>query len=116
MTGSSRRLQKMNYELSDLLVLAVLIGLASFWWQAHAAKDLALEFTRRYCASVDVQLLDDALVLSGFWLKRDPAGKLCLRRSYSFEFTTTGEERYHGATVMLGRRLESVQLAPHRLN
>lgn len=106
----------MNYDLSDLIVWAVFIGLAYFWWQAHAAKEMALQATRKYCESVGVQLLDDGLALRGFWIKRDGAGNLCLRRSYSFEFTTTGDQRYHGATVMLGRRLESVQLDPHRLN
>jgi hypothetical protein len=63
-----------------------------------------------------VQLLDDSVVLRGFWLQRDPRGALRVRRSYLFEFTSTGNERYHGCTVMLGRRVETIQLAPHRLN
>lgn len=106
----------MNYDLSDLVVWGVFIGLAYFWWQTRAATELALKVTRDHCESVGVQLLDDGLALRGFWIKRDAVGNLCLRRSYSFEFTSTGEERYHGATVMLGRRLESVQLDPHRMN
>jgi uncharacterized protein DUF3301 len=106
----------MNFDLIDLIIWSTFIGAACFWWQAHAVKELALRATKNYCASVGVQLLDDGLALRGFWIQRNAAGSLCLRRSFLFEFTTTGEQRYHGSTVMLGRRLEGVQLAPHRLN
>jgi hypothetical protein len=106
----------MNFDLNDLMIWGVFIAVVCFWWQANGTKELALKATRSYCESVGVQLLDDGLALRGFWWRRDAAGNLCLRRSYLFEFTTTGEQRYHGTTVMLGRRLESVQLDPHRLN
>lgn len=106
----------MYFELSDVAIWLAFLGIAAFWWQSHAVKDLALKVTREHCERMGVQLLDDGLALRGFWIKRDANGSLCLRRSYLFEFTTTGEQRYHGATVMLGRRLESVELAPHRLN
>lgn len=106
----------MNFDLNDLMIWGVFIGIACFWWQAYATKEFALKATRNYCESVGVQLLDDGLAMRGFALRRDASGNLRLRRSYSFEFTTTGEQRYHGTTVMLGRRLESVQLDPHRLN
>ena len=106
----------MNFDLSDLMIWGAFIAAACFWWQAYAVKESALKATKAYCESVGVQLLDDGLALRGFWLRRDAAGNLRLRRSFLFEFTTTGEQRYHGCTVMLGRRLESVQLAPHRLN
>ena len=106
----------MNFNLSDLVICATFIAAACFWWNAHAVKELAFKATKAYCESVGVQLLDDGLALRGFWMRRDGFGNLCLRRSFLFEFTTTGEQRYYGSTVMLGRRLESVQLAPHRLN
>lgn len=106
----------MNFDLSDLMIWGGFIAAACFWWRAQAVKELAFKATKAHCESVGVQLLDDGLALRGLWLRRDAAGNLCLRRSFLFEFTTTGEQRYHGCTVMLGRRLESVQLAPHRLN
>lgn len=103
------------FDLSDIALLLLLGAGAWFWWQAHAVKEAALAQTRRYCRNFDVQLLDETVVLRGVWLKRD-RGTLRLRRSYWFEFTTTGEQRYHGVTMMLGRRVESIQLEPHRLN
>jgi Protein of unknown function (DUF3301) len=106
----------MYFDLSDVAVLSLFITAAVFWWQGYAVKELALKATKAHCAAVGVQLLDESVALRGFWIRRDTSGNLCLRRSFLFEFTTTGEQRYHGCTLMLGRRLESVQLAPHRLN
>jgi hypothetical protein len=106
----------MNFDLSDLALWGAFIAAAVFWWRAYAVKELALKATKAHCEAVGVQLLDDGVALRGFWVRRDAAGNLRLRRSFLFEFTTTGEQRYHGCTVMLGQRVESVQLAPHRLN
>jgi hypothetical protein len=49
-------------------------------------------------------------------LARDEDGRLRLRRIYAFEFTETGDNRRHGAIVMLGARLEDLRLEPYRMN
>jgi hypothetical protein len=38
-----------------------------------------------------------------------------LRRTYTFEFSDTGNNRRNGAIVMLGARLEDLQLEPYPL-
>lgn len=103
------------FELSDVVLLLVLVFAGYFWWRAHAVKEIALAQTRRHCRAFDVQLLDESVVLRGVWLKRD-GGTWRLRRSYWFEFATTGEQRYHGVTMMMGARVESIQLEPHRID
>ena len=106
----------MNVELQDV-VLLLLFGLAAgWWWRAHAVKELALQATREHCRRYEVQLLDESVVLRGLWLQRDATGTLRVRRSYTFEFTSTGERRHHGCTIMLGFRAETIQLEPHQLN
>lgn len=106
----------MAIELSDLaLVFALIVG--AYWaWRAYAVKEMVLHIVRKHCVAMDVQLLDDSAVLRGFWWKRDARGTLRIRRSYDFEFTSTGDERYSGSVVMLGLQLEAIQLEPHRLN
>lgn len=106
----------MYFELSDVVIWMSFLGIAALWWQGHAVKDLALKATRDYCESMGVQLLDDGLALRRLWVQRNASGTLCLRRTYAFEFTTTGEQRYHGTATMLGRRLDAVQLEPHRID
>ncbi|MBN4055541.1 DUF3301 domain-containing protein, partial [bacterium AH-315-K03] len=83
---------------------------------SQGIKQLALKETKSYCEKMEVQLLDEGVALRGFWLKRDDRGNVRLWRSYLFEFTSTGNERYNGRIILLGRRVESITLDPHRLN
>lgn len=106
----------MTIDLQDLFLLLLFAAGCYWWWRAHAVKEVALQATREHCRNFDVQLLDESVVLRGLWLKRDAQGVLRVRRSYLFEFTATGERRHHGSTVMLGLRLETIQLEPHQLN
>ena len=79
-------------------------------------KEIALAATRRYCREMDLDLLDDSVVLRGFWLKRDSRGSLRMWRSFLFEFSTTGEERYQGRIILLGNTVETIQLQAHRFD
>lgn len=106
----------MAIELSDIALLLLFATGAYWWWRGYAVKEVALNMARAHCRAFDVQLLDESVVLRGLWFKRDASGILRVRRSYTFEFTSTGDERYHGCVVMLGPLLETVQFEPHRLN
>lgn len=106
----------MFIELSDLALVLILVVIAYWCWRAYAVKEMVLRIVRKHCKEMDVQLLDDSVVLRGLWFKRDTDNALRVRRSYEFEFTSTGDERYHGSAVVLGMRLEAIQLEPHRLN
>ena len=102
--------------LSDIAIAMVFVPFCLLWWNAQGVKQAALAATRRYCKKMEVQLLDDVVSLRGFWFKRNKRGALQLWRSYNFEFTATGDERYGGQIVLIGRQIESIELAPHRLN
>lgn len=106
----------MVYTLADVGIALVFFVLVFLWWTAQGAKQLALQATRQYCRQMDVQLLDDVVALRGFWLKRDENGGVRIWRSYNFEFTATGNERYQGRIILLGRSVEQILLEPHRLN
>ena len=106
----------MFIELSDLAIVLGLAVIVYWYWRAYAVKEMVLRIVRKHCQEMNVQLLDDSVVLRGLWFKRDAHDALRVRRSYEFEFTSTGDERYHGSAVVLGLRLEAIQLEPHRLN
>ena len=103
------------FDLNDVLVFSVFIAFCMLWWNAQGIKQIALKATKDHCKKVDVQLLDDGVVLHGFWLKRDTRGSMRLWRSYNFEFTSTGNERYNGRVTLLGRFVEEIHLDPHRI-
>ena len=104
----------MTFEISDLLWLLVAYACMWYWWSAKGAKELALNTTRRHCKQLDLQLLDDSIALRAFWLKRDTRGRMRLWRSYDFEFSSTGDDRYSGRIVLLGLSVESIDLQTHR--
>ncbi len=104
------------FDLSDVLIMALFTLFCMLWWNAQGVKQIARVATKAYCKKMDVQLLDDGVFLRGFWFKRNSRNVLQLWRSYNFEFTSTGEERYGGRIILLGRYVEDIQLDPHRLN
>lgn len=100
----------------DLTVFIWLIGiaaLAGFWWHSDGVKHRAMEMVSEQCREQGIQLLDQTMVIRSLWPVRDASGAIRLRRRYSFEFTSTGEERYRGTILMLGIRKLQMELEPY---
>ncbi len=106
----------MTFELGDFFWLLVVVLVIHYWWHSKGVKEIALNATRRHCIKLDLQLLDDSIALRGLWLKRDSLGKPRFWRSYVFEFSSQGDDRYHGRITLLGKRIESIDLEVHRVN
>lgn len=95
-------------------LILVLILAGAYWWQAAALKEFAYETVRRHCRAQEVQLLDDCIALTRVTLCRED-GKLNLSRTYQFEFSSTGDDRYGGSIRLIGRRIVSIEMAPYRI-
>jgi hypothetical protein len=98
--------------------MAAILGLAAlglFWVDSLRARERALAAGRRACERYGVQLLDETVQFARLRLARDEEGRLRLKRTYTFEFSDTGNNRRHGAIVMLGSELGDLQLDPYRL-
>jgi len=95
-------------------IVLIVAGLA-FWIDSLRARERALTAGRGACERYGVQLLDETVQFAQLRLARDDAGRLRLRRSYTFEFSDTGDNRRHGAIVMLGGELQDLQLEPYKL-
>ncbi|MGZ8158919.1 MAG: DUF3301 domain-containing protein [Methylobacter sp.] len=101
--------------LDDLILIALLLGAYLYWFNGQQAKEVALKAVRAHCLNLEVQMLDEYVALNGIRLKRDQAGKMRLQRTFLFEFSSTGNERYNGTCIMLGRQVESIQMEPYRI-
>jgi len=86
-----------------------------FWIDSLRARERALAAGRSACERYGVQLLDETVQFGRLRLARDDEGRLRLRRTYTFEFSDTGDNRRHGAIVMLGGELQDMRLEPYRL-
>lgn len=102
--------------LDDLILIALLLSAYLYWFNGQQAKEVALRAVRANCLDLDVQMLDEYVALNSIRLKRDQAGKVRVRRIFLFEFSSTGNERYNGVCIMLGRRVESIQMEPYRFD
>ena len=99
----------------ELSAIVLVLAAAYLWMDSLRAREHAVAAGRAACARYGVQLLDETVAFTRLRLARDEAGRLRLRRTYVFEFSETGDNRRHGAIVMLGARLDDLQLEPYRL-
>jgi hypothetical protein len=97
----------------EAAALVVIAAGAAFWIDSLRARERALEAGRGACERYGVQLLDETVQFAQLRLARDEGGRLCLKRTYRFEFSDTGDNRRHGAIVMLGGELQDVHLEPY---
>jgi hypothetical protein len=86
-----------------------------FWLDSLRARERALSAGRAACQRYELQFLDDTVSVSRVRLGRDEEGQLRIARTYTFEFSDTGNNRRQGAIVMLGAELQDLQLDPFRI-
>ena len=101
-------------DFTDLLFILLLAALAGFWLDSLRALETARHAGKRACNSAGVQFLDDTVTVTALTLRRNAVGQLAIRRTYRFEFSDTGDNRLEGTLILLGARVESVEMDPFR--
>jgi hypothetical protein len=94
-----------------LLGAGALLGAYKYWQLAMDAREAANLIAKDTCSRAVVQLLDGTVAFAGFRWTKDAQGKRRLQRTYTFDYTNDGIERYQGFIVLAGGRLEAVGLA-----
>jgi hypothetical protein len=97
------------------LAILALVGGMLFWLDSLRARERALAAGRSACERYSLQFLDDTVAFTRLRLARDDEGQVKIKRTYTFEFSDTGNNRRHGAIVMMGGRLEDVHMEPYRV-
>ena len=101
-------------DFTDLFFILLLAALAGFWLDSLRALETARNAGKRACNGAGVQFLDDTVTVTALTLRRNVAGHLAIRRTYRFEFSDTGDNRLEGTLILLGARVESVEMEPFR--
>lgn len=95
---------------SSALILLVLLGLLIWFWQdTLRLRELALGAAHDICRSQQLQLLDATVTLQRVALRRS-AGRLRLRRTFQFTYSSAGDDRRTGFIITLGKHVEQVGL------
>ncbi|MDM7323194.1 MAG: DUF3301 domain-containing protein [Gammaproteobacteria bacterium] len=94
--------------IKSLLILTALFlaGLA-LWHQWHA-RERAERLAREICRRMGVQFLDESVGQIHWRIVRDQ-GRWKLRRTYAFEFSRTGSDRWPGELFLLDGQLAGVE-------
>jgi len=99
----------------NLLWLAIAGLVFYYWWYSDKFKGRALALALDHCGQLNLQLLDQSMVIRGIWPERNTDANLVLRRTYQFEFTSTGEQRYQGQIILAGMQIKSIEFEAYRL-
>jgi hypothetical protein len=97
-----------------LAILALVAG-ALLWADSLRARERAVRAGRAACERYQLQFLDDTVSFARLRLARDDGGQLKLARTYTFEFSDTGNNRRQGAIVMMGGELADLHMEPYRM-
>lgn len=86
----------------EIFSAAILGGLAWLWFDSTRVHEIAVARAREECNADGVQFLDETVAITSLKPVRDEDGRLVLRRTYTFEYSDTGNNRRPGSIVMLG--------------
>lgn len=100
------------WEIGAIIALAAGVLL---WVDSLRARERAVRAGRSACERYALQFLDDTVSFARMRLARNRDGELRIARTYTFEFSDTGNNRRQGAVVMLGGEVQDLQLEPYRV-
>jgi hypothetical protein len=96
--------------MGGILAALILVLVAWLWNDTLKAREQLLSRCRRACRDMNVQFLDETVACRRVRLKRSARGQLALARTYTFEFSADGKDRWPGRAVLLGRKIETLQM------
>jgi hypothetical protein len=99
----------------EALTLVLLVAAGLLWADSLRARERAVRAGRSACERYHLQFLDDTVSFARMRLARDDGGQLKISRTYTFEFSDTGNNRRHGAIVMLGGEVADLHMEPYRM-
>ena len=99
----------------EALGMLALVAAALLWADSLRARERAVRAGRSACERYQLQFLDDTVSFARLRLARDEGGQLKISRTYTFEFSDTGNNRRHGAIVMLGGEVADLHMEPYRM-
>lgn len=99
----------------EALALVLIAVAALLWADSLRARERAVRAGRAACERYRLQFLDDTVSFARMRLARDEDGQLTISRTYTFEFSDTGNNRRHGAIVMLGGEVADLHMEPYRM-
>ncbi|MBU2879637.1 MULTISPECIES: DUF3301 domain-containing protein [Alteromonadaceae] len=103
----------MNFNLTDILVLFIIAAIAFQFWRIRGISEQAKVYLEKYCEINGLQLISIARSKTKVIFHK---AKLDWYTEFSFEFSSTGEERYLGLLKMRGVSVDDVNVPAYRIS
>jgi hypothetical protein len=101
--------------MGDLFIVLLLCLIPYIWWIDRGIKQYAFVLAADYCKQQDIVLLDDTVQQTQFTVKRDDNGNVKIRRSFMFEFASTGERRYTATFELVNKKIHNMTLDAYQI-
>lgn len=102
----------MHIELSDIVIILLLAVFVYSWWRNTSIREQALIRVKKHCESLGLQLLDQSVAGAG-WKPTWDHGQIKIKRTYKFEFSSSGIARYPGKISYVGHQQVEIWMSPH---
>ncbi|HET7371556.1 MAG TPA: DUF3301 domain-containing protein [Gammaproteobacteria bacterium] len=93
-----------------ILIILAAVAIGWLWNDTLVTRERVLRRCRRALDELNLQLLDETVAVRRVSLRRNRRGHIAIARSYQFEFSTDGRDRWPGRAVLLGHVLETLQI------
>ena len=97
----------------QLLALMLLTLVAWFWFDNLKAREQGIKAVQAACKQEGVQLLDETVSGRFPRLVRDESGRMVMKRVYEFEYSSSGQDRFYGAIMLIGTEVAMLDISAH---
>jgi Protein of unknown function (DUF3301) len=97
----------------DIGLLITLVVLALFWFDSIGSRDQAILIGRELTQKIYLQFLDESVACQKIRLGRNQQGRVQILRTYTFEVSSTGGDRFLCELTLLGRELNHWYIPPY---
>ena len=99
----------------DVYLLGCLALLVALIWQHLEVSRRARSTAKKACEKQQLLLLDQSVILIKLRPRKSNRAFITIERTYGFEFSTTGDQRYRGELLFEGNRLKHLELQAHKI-
>lgn len=97
------------------ITLIAILGIAAWiWLDGIKAREIAVAAGQQAAEKYGLQFLDESVAMTRLRAGRNSYGRMQLKRTYGFEVSDTGTERLACSVTLLGKRIEAIDIPPHR--
>lgn len=98
----------------EILLLALTLLIAWYWFDSVSTRDVAVFVGRELASRYQLQLLDDTVSCKKVRLGRNSNGQVKLLRMYAFEVSADGRSRLDCHLQLLGQQLQEWHIPPYQ--